>query len=200
MGYLPSHPAGVGTLLGYARVSTDDQELAVQRAMLLEAGIIERNIYSDMKSGSTREGRIGLGYLLQRIGPGDIVCVTRLDRLGRSLRDLVNILEEMKRLGTHLRVLAQDGIDTTSPNGRLFFHMLGAFAEFETSIRAERQREGIKLALAAKKYKGGKPRADRALIHRLKAEGIGPHEIARQAKCTPMTVWRILNEKQEPTQ
>lgn len=195
MGYIPGQPAGVGTLLGYARVSTDDQDLSIQREMLREAGVHERNIYADQKSGTTREGREALSYLLQRIGPGDIVCVTRLDRLGRSLRDLVNILEEMKRMGTHLRVLAQDGVDTTTPNGRLFFHMLAAFAEFETSIRAERQKEGIAKARAAKRYRGGKPRADRALIERLAAEGVGPHEIARRANCTPMTVWRVLNAK-----
>lgn len=195
MGYIPGQPGGVGTLLGYARVSTEDQDLTIQREMLREAGVHDRHIYADQKSGTTREGREALGYLLQRIGPGDIVCVTRLDRLGRSLRDLVDILDEMKRMGTHLRVLAQDGIDTTTPNGRLFFHMLGAFAEFETSIRSERQKEGIAKARAAKRYRGGKPRADRALIKRLAADGVGPHAIARQANCTPMTVWRVLNEE-----
>ena len=195
MGYHPGQPAGVGMLLGYGRVSSTDQDLTIQREKLIAAGVDERNLYLDKASGTTREGRVALGYLLQRIGPGDIVCIVRLDRLGRSLRDLIDILEEIGRMGAHLRVLEQGGIDTTTPAGMMFFQMLGAFAEFETRIRSERQKEGIARARLAKRYTGGKPRVDRDLVRRLKAEGLGPHEIARQANCTPVSVWRILNEE-----
>lgn len=195
MGFHPGAPAGVGALLGYARVSTTDQSLDVQRARLLDAGVHPRLIYEERYTGTKREGRIELEHLLRRLAPGDIIVVTKLDRLGRSLMDLMNIIEEIGNLGAHLRVLDQQGIDTTRPEGKMLFHVMGAFAQFEHEIRSQRQREGIERARAAKKYKGGKPRADRDLIKRLRAEGLGPAEIARQAKCTPMTVWRVLNEK-----
>ena len=142
-----------GKLIGYARVSTTDQDLAVQRESLKRAGV--GIIFEEKASGTKRDGRTELQKVLSVLGEGDALVVTRLDRLGRSLRDLANIAHEIEQAGAHLKVLEQS-VDTSSAAGRAFFGMLATFAAFETDVRRERQLEGIAMAKRQGVYKGGK--------------------------------------------
>ena len=145
-----------GKRFGYARVSSTDQDLAVQRAALGRAGV--NVIFEENASGTKRDGRTELQKVLSILGAGDALVVTRLDRLGRSLRDLANIAHEIEQAGAHLQVIEQS-VDTSCAAGRAFFGMLAVFAAFETDVRRERQLEGI----AMTKHQGVRPPAMRAL-------------------------------------
>jgi DNA invertase Pin-like site-specific DNA recombinase len=116
---------------------------------------------------------------LSVLGEGDALVVTRLDRLGRSMRDLANIAHEIEQAGAHLKVIEQ-GVDTSSAAGRAFYGMLAVFAAFETDVRRERQLEGIAMARRQGAYKGGKPRLDRLRVEELSSRGLGPAAIARE--------------------
>jgi DNA invertase Pin-like site-specific DNA recombinase len=121
--------------------------------------------------------------------------VTRVDRLARSIVDLQDIVRELKAKGAFLKA-ADQPIDTTTAAGKAFLDMLGVFAEFETNLRRERQLEGIAKAKANGVYKGGgKPRIDREAVIRLKNEGKGPTEIARELGMSRMHVYRILTRQ-----
>ena len=138
----------MGELIGYARVSSRGQNIEAQIGALTRAGVSLEHLYKEKVSGTSREGRAELEALLHRgIRKGDKLVVTRLDRLARSLRDLQNIVHELKERQVDLIVLEQS-IDTSTAEGRLFFNMLGAIGEFETELRKARQREGIDAALA----------------------------------------------------
>ena len=140
-----------GVLYGYARVSTDDQDLAIQQAALKAAGCTV--IRSEKKSGTTTNGRDELATLIEFARPGDCIVVTRIDRLARSIADLADIVRQLQAKGVDLRATEQP-IDTSTAAGRAFLQMLGVFAEFETAIRRERQMEGIAKAKAEGRYKG----------------------------------------------
>ena len=133
------------SLIGYARVSTDDQNLAMQLDALRAAGCDD--VFQDMASGVSTV-RKGLGDALARCGEGDVLTVWKLDRLGRSLLDLVGLVENLKTRGVGLKVLTGAGasIDTTKPEGRLFFAMFAAMAEFERELIRERTRAGMSAA------------------------------------------------------
>jgi DNA invertase Pin-like site-specific DNA recombinase len=156
-----------GKLFGYARVSTTDQDLAVQRQALAVAGV--GVIFEEKASGTKREGRMELQKVLSVLGNGDALVVTRLDRLGRSLRDLANIAHEIELAGAHLKVIEQD-VDTSTAAGRAFFGMLAVFAAFETDVRRERQLEGIAMAKRQGVYKGGRARLDCERVKKLADE------------------------------
>lgn len=174
--------------IGYARVSTDDQDLTVQRTALEadKCGIV----FEEKKSGTKRGGRAQLDLALKVLQKGDSLVVTRLDRLGRSLRDLANIAHEIDNIGAHLRVIEQS-VDTATSAGRAFFGMLAVFAQFETDVRRERQAEGIMKAKKAGVYTGGKPRINRAKVADLLLSGKGPAEVARALGVSRMSVYRI---------
>ena len=138
-------------LYGYARVSTLDQNLGIQRAALKVAGCDV--IRAEKASGTRRDGRTELQVLLDFLRPGDALVVTRIDRLARSLRDLQNIVHELKERRVTLRATEQP-IDTGTAAGKAFLDMPGVFAEFETNLRKERQAEGIAAAKARGVYKG----------------------------------------------
>lgn len=176
---------------GYARVSTTDQDLTVQEAALKAAGCDV--IRSEKVTGTTIEGRAELANLLDFIRSGDVLVVTRVDRLARSIGDLQDIVRELKTKGASLRATEQP-IDTGTAAGKAFLDMLGVFAEFETNLRKERQLEGIAKAKAAGIYKGRKPSIDVAEVRRLKAEGIGPAEIARRLGIGRASVYRLLSD------
>src|SRR5580698_3390094 len=142
-------------LYGYARVSTLDQNLSVQRAALKAAGCDV--IRAEKASGSRRDGRTELQVLLDFLRPGDALVVTRIDRLARSLRDLQNIVHKLKERSVTLHATEQP-INTGTAAGKAFLDMLGVFAEFETNLRKERQAEGIAAAKAAGVYKGRPPK------------------------------------------
>ena len=142
-----------------------------------------------------RAGREQLDLALKVLMKGDTLVVTRLDRLGRSLRDLANIAHEIEQVGAHLRVIEQS-VDTATSAGRAFFGMLAVFAQFETDVRRDRQAEGIARAKKAGVYTGGKARIDRSRIVALVNNGDGRAPIARSLGISRMSVYRILREEQ----
>ena len=148
-------------LIGYMRVSKADgtQVLDLQKDALLAAGIHEDRIYSDIQSGSRFDNRPGLLSCLKALQPSNNLVIWKLDRLGRSLRDLVNIVEELNSRNIGLKVLTGQGaqIDTTTSHGRLVFGMFAALAEFERELIIERTKAGLAAARARGRM-GGRPR------------------------------------------
>ena len=146
-------------------------------------------------SAKSQNGRPELENLLDFIRDGDILVVTRLDRLARSVFDLQDIANKLKDKGAGLKVLEQP-VDTTTSAGRMFYTILGAFAEFELDIRRERQMEGISKAKAEGKYKGRAPTAQAKLdeIKKLAAQGMQKTEIARQLSVSRASVYRVRLE------
>lgn len=177
---------------GYARVSTHDQDLSIQRDALKAAQC--EIIREEKVSGTSRQGREELNTLLEFMRDGDVLVVTRLDRLARSMEDLSAIVRELQDKGVSLKVIEQP-VDTSTAAGKAFLQMLGVFAEFETNLRRERQMEGIAKAKAAGVYKGRKATVDTAEIKRLHDEGMGATEIARTLKLGRTTVYRALGGK-----
>ena len=177
------------SLFGYARVSTTEQDLDIQLEALRAAGC--QTIRSEKKSGSERAARTELQVLLDFLREGDTLVVTRIDRLARSMKDLQDIVHELKGRGVALKATEQP-IDTGTAAGKAFLDMLGVFAEFETNLRRERQMEGIAAAKARGVYKGGKPRIDPDEVRRLAAEGMRPAHIARELGISRGSVYRFL--------
>lgn len=174
---------------GYARVSTVDQNLDLQRHALTEAGCIA--IRAEKVSGTSTKGRDELRTILDFVQSGDELVVTRIDRLARSIGDLQDVVRELKSKGATLRAIEQP-IDTSTTAGKAFLDMLGVFAEFETNLRRERQMEGIAKAKAKGVYKGRKPSVDAAEARRLRDEGMKPSAIARELGVSRSTIWRAL--------
>ena len=133
------------TVIGYARVSTTDQDLSIQEAALKAAGC--EVIRSEKRTGTTTQGREELRTVLDFLRKGDVLTVTRIDRLARSIADLQDIVRTIKSRGAALKATEQP-IDTSTAAGKCFLDMLGVFAEFETNLRRERQLEGIARAKA----------------------------------------------------
>jgi DNA invertase Pin-like site-specific DNA recombinase len=180
-------------LYGYARVSTLDQDLAIQRVALAAAGCAV--IRAEKASGAAREGRDELQLLLDFLRAGDTLVVTRIDRLARSLKDLQDIVHELKARGVALKATEQP-IDTGTAAGKAFLDMLGVFAEFETNLRRERQMEGIRAARARGVYKGRKPKIDPAEVRRLRLEErLGASAIAKKLGIGRASVYRVLGKR-----
>jgi DNA invertase Pin-like site-specific DNA recombinase len=140
-------------LIGYARISTDDQNLALQHDALTAAGC--EKIYEDRISGARAE-RPGLTLALEVARAGDTLIVWRLDRLGRSLKDLITLAELLEQRKVGLKSL-KEALDTSSSGGRLIFHMFGALAEFERDLIRERTQAGLNAARARGRL-GGRPK------------------------------------------
>ena len=176
-------------LYGYARVSTAEQDLTIQQDALRAAGC--QVILSEKKTGTKREGRTELDLLLDFLRDGDTLVVTRIDRLARSMKDLQDIVHDLKGRGVALRATEQP-IDTGTAAGKAFLDMLGVFAEFETNLRRERQMEGIAVAKAKGVYKGRPATIDPAEIRRLHhEERLGPAAIARRLGIARSSVYRV---------
>lgn len=141
-------------LIGYVRVSTNDQNTALQRNALECAGC--ELIFEDKISGKTSD-RPGLKKLLKALSPGDTLIVWKLDRLGRSMRHLVTLIEELRQRGINFRSLT-DSIDTSTPMGRFFFHVMGALAEMERELIVERTRAGLDAARSQGRIGGRRPK------------------------------------------
>lgn len=139
---------------GYARVSTRDQNLDLQIDALIKAGCADTYIYKEQISGATRE-RPELQKVLTQIREGDVLVIWKLDRLGRSMTDLVHIVNEIQQKGAGFQSL-QDNIDTTTPHGKLAFHIFAAMAQFERELIVERTKAGLDAA-RARGRKGGRP-------------------------------------------
>lgn len=179
-------------IYGYARVSTEDQDLSIQRDELKAAGC--EIIREEKISGTSRQGRKELETLIEFLRTGDTLVVTRLDRLARSMDDLSGIARELHDRGVALKATEQP-VDTGSAAGKAFFQMLGVFAEFETNLRRERQMEGIAKAKAAGVYKGRKPSIDADEVRRLRdLEGMGATEIAKKLGIARTSVYRVVTE------
>lgn len=177
--------------IGYARVSSLDQRLDIQRAALLAAGVEPDHLFEEKVSGRTADDRPELQRCLAFARSGDQVIVTKLDRFGRSVRDVHNLLAELDAKGVGFTCLDQ-AIDTTSSGGRLTLSILSAVSQFELEIRAERQREGIAAAKARGTYRARKSTIDldrvRDLASRMKAE-----EIAKVMGISRASVYRTLS-------
>lgn len=177
-------------IIGYARVSTDDQNLDAQADALAAAGA--ERIFSDKISGAKRD-RPELAKMLDQLRPGDVVVVAKYDRLARSLRDLLDLVEAIKDRGAGFRSLAED-IDTTTPAGRLVFHVFASIAQFERERIAERTREGLQAAKSRGRV-GGRPpaltAAQKAEVRRMRDDDQRAiSEIARLFKISERTVRR----------
>jgi DNA invertase Pin-like site-specific DNA recombinase len=175
--------------LGYARVSTDDQDLSIQIEGLKAAGC--EIVRSEKMTGTTTEGRTELKTLLDFIRAGDVLVVTRIDRLARSIGDLLSIVEIVRSRGATLKATEQP-FDTGDIYGELTFNLLGVFADFENKLRRERQMEGIRKAKAAGRYKGRPATLDTGEIARLKAEGLGVSAIAKRLNIARSSVYRAI--------
>lgn len=176
--------------IGYARVSSSDQRLDIQRTALLAAGVEPDHLFEEKVSGRTADDRPELRRCMAFARSGDQVLVTKLDRFGRSVRDVHNLLAELDAKGVGFTCLDQ-AIDTTSSSGRLTLSILSAVSQFELEIRAERQREGIAAAQAKGTYRARKSTIDvdrvRDLATRMKAE-----EIAAVMGISRASVYRTL--------
>lgn len=177
-------------VVGYARVSSLGQSLEVQEAALREAGC--QKIFAEKRTGTTQEGREELRRALEYVRENDTFVVTRIDRLARSVGDLSEIVATLAGKGVSFRALQQGEFDTTAATGRLFLTMLGAFAEFETNLRRERQMEGIAKAKAEGRYRGRPVTVNKGAIRSLSTEGVKPTDIARRLGVARSTVYEAL--------
>ena len=146
-------------LIGYARVSTNEQHLDLQRDALIKAGVAAKNIYTDKVTGIKSE-RLGLQAALSHLREGDTFIVWRLDRLGRSLKHLLETVTALKEQGVAFKSLTEN-IDTSTATGNLVFQIFGALAEFERNLITERTMAGL-AAARARGRKGGRPRRNPA--------------------------------------
>lgn len=179
------------TKIGYARVSSNSQDLTIQIEALKAAGC--EVIRAEKVSGTSTEGRAELATVLDFLRAGDSLIVTRIDRLARSIADLQTIVRTIRAKGANLQATEQP-IDTTTAAGKAFLDMLGVFAEFETNLRRERQMEGIQKAKQAGVYKGRKPTIDATEVRRLQSNGMGASEIAKTLGIGRASVYRVLSQ------
>lgn len=184
-------------LLGYARVSTADQNLDAQLAALTAAGVDPARIYTDKISGAKAD-RPGLAELMRSLRADDVVVVYRLDRLGRSLVDLLDLVRRIEQAGAGLRSLSET-LDTTTPSGRLLFHLFGAVAEFERGVARERTMAGLAAARARGAKPGRKPvlTGDRLKLARVLwgDPAVPVSHITQQFKVSRRTLYRELGPR-----
>lgn len=178
-------------LIGYARVSTSEQNPALQRHALRQAGC--ESVFEDLVSGARTE-RPGLGEALAYLRRGDTLVVWKLDRLGRSMAHLIETVRDLDQRGVGFRSLTE-GVDTTTPGGTLVFHIFGALAQFERDLIRERTAAGLKAAEARGRKGGRKPvvtpdRLARARAHI--AAGLTVREAAARVKVGKTALYRAL--------
>ncbi|WFU00675.1 recombinase family protein [Rhizobium sp. CB3171] len=176
--------------IGYARVSTVDQHLDLQRNALRGAGC--SRIFEDHGVSGARDRRCGLSSMLRALRKGDVVVVWRLDRLGRSIRHLISVVENLTRRGIEFLSLTEN-IDTSSAGGKLIFHILAALAEFEKSLIRERTIAGIEAAKARGKRPGRRPALTEAQCVEIRTAvnaGTSVQDVARRYHVHPRTVLR----------
>jgi len=176
--------------IGYARVSTSDQDLEIQVERLTTEGC--GIIRTEKISGASRLGRAELNTIIEFLRPGDELIVTRLDRLGRDTRDVLNIIHDCERRDTFITIL-DPHVSTRGEMGHIVMTVLGMVTQMERRFIKERQREGIERAKAKGAYKGGVQRIDRHAVQQLASEGASKAEIARQLGYSRMQVHRILS-------
>ena len=175
--------------VGYARVSSVDQNLDVQLETLKSFGC--EKIYKEKVSGTSTQGRDELKECLDFVRDGDELVITRIDRLARSVLDLQLIVKELSDKGVNLSATEQP-ISTKDATSKCFLDMLGVFAELETNLRKERQNEGILRAKQKGVYKGRKSTIDADKIKELKESGLGASAIAKEMGIHRDSVYRVL--------
>ncbi|HHL2713215.1 TPA: recombinase family protein [Yersinia enterocolitica] len=178
-------------MIGYARVSTQDQNLDLQTEALTRAGC--EKIYEDKISGARTE-RPGLVRTLEMLREGDTLVVWKLDRLGRSVKQLVDMVGELHKQGIQFKSLT-DAIDTGTPAGRFFFHVMASLAEMERELIIERTRAGLNVAKRLGRKGGRKPKMTSSKIEsakKLLASGIPPRDVAKDLGVSVPTLYRWL--------
>mgnify|MGYP003477831737 FL=1 len=178
-------------LIGYARVSTQDQNLDLQSEALTKAGC--EKIFNDKISGSRAE-RPGLTKALEMLREGDTLVVWKLDRLGRSVKNLVDLVGELHQQGIQFKSLT-DAIDTGTPSGRFFFHVMASLAEMERELTVERTRAGLEVARQLGRKGGRRRQMTESKIEsakRLLANGVPPRDVAMNLGVSVPTLYRWI--------
>lgn len=176
-------------LIGYARVSTQDQNLELQSDALTKVGC--QKVFEDKVSG-TRADRPGLAKALEILHEGDTLVVWKLDRLGRSVKQLVELVGELHKQGVQFKSLT-DAIDTGTPSGRFFFHVMASLSEMERELIVERTRAGLEMARRLGRKGGRKPKMTDSKIEsakKLLASGVPPKDVARNLGVSVPTLYR----------
>jgi DNA invertase Pin-like site-specific DNA recombinase len=176
-------------LIGYARVSTQDQNVKLQRKALRDAGC--KKIFDDQISGS-RADRPGLTKALEMLREGDTLVVWKLDRLGRSVKHLVDLVGELREQGIQFQSLT-DSIDTATPSGRFFFHVMASLAEMERELIVKRTRAGLEVARSMGRVGGRKRQMTDSKIEsakKLLASGMPPRDVAKNLGVSVPTLYR----------
>ena len=184
-------------LIGYARVSTQDQSVELQRDALAKAGC--KKVFTDKISGAQAE-RPGLSKALEILRDGDTLVVWKLDRLGRSVKNLVDLVGELAQQGVHFKSLT-DSIDTTTPSGRFFFRVMASLAEMERELTVERTRAGLEAARQLGRKGGRKRQMTDSKIEsakKLLANGVPPRDVAENLGVSVPTLYRWLPVSARP--
>lgn len=180
-------------LIGYARVSTEEQSLDLQLDALEKAGCEPTRIYKDKISG-LKSKRPGLDKALGQLRPGDVFVIWKLDRLGRSVKGLVDFVAELEKQDVQFKSLT-DGIDTTTPTGRFFFHIMASLAQMERELIAERTRAGLAAARKRGRVGGRKRSMTQSKLESAKKlldDGMPPKEVAENLGVSVPTLYRWL--------
>jgi DNA invertase Pin-like site-specific DNA recombinase len=189
------------TLIGYARCSTDKQDLTVQREALVELGVAADRIYVDHGLTGTNRARPGLNQALAAVRKGDTLVVPKLDRLARSVPDARSIADDLAARGVTL-ALGQSRYDPADPMGKMFFNILATFAEFEADLIRLRTREGMKIARAKGRLRGKQPKlSDKQQKELGRMHGTGQYTISDLAELFSIsrpTVYRTLLRSAQP--
>ncbi len=189
------------TLIGYARCSTDRQDLAAQRQALLQLGVAEDRIYTDHGLTGSNRARPGLDQALAAVRQGDTLVVPKLDRLARSVPDARAIADQLQQRGVKL-ALGPTLYDPNDPMGKMFFNILATFAEFEADLIRMRTREGMDIARAKGKLRGKQPKlSDRQQRELCRMHATGEYSISDLAELFSVsrpTVYRTLNRHLSP--
>lgn len=185
-------PQPTGRLIGYARVSTVDQNLDMQISALRKAGIPEQDIYSESVSGVSRR-RPAFAAAMKACRPGDTLVAWRLDRIGRDTGHLIKMLEDFRVRGIHIKSLTEP-IDTTSPIGALMFHFIAALAQFERNLVSVRTKAGMQRRRERGERVGPEPKLNdkqRREIMKLLRSGGNAKDVAKQYNVSRQTVYRV---------
>ncbi len=189
------------TLIGYARCSTDRQDLAAQRQALIELGVADERIYTDHGLTGTNRARPGLDQALAAVREGDTLVVPKLDRLARSVPDARAIADQLRDRGVKLSI-GRALHDPADPMGKMFFNILATFAEFEADLIRMRTREGMAIARARGKLRGKKPKlSDKQQRELSRMHATGEYSISDLAELFSVsrpTVYRTLNRRRSP--